>query len=126
MQILSRFFLFFQAKLEEYKINHKDEEEQMEDAITGLEDKLIEVKSTLDNRIRQIEADEKFPRAPSPDDFDSAGTYPTLPVPQTRSIVSVLDHRYFRPQSSLGSSPNTSSSRSDTPRTDEHDFDTNV
>jgi hypothetical protein len=61
------------------------------------------------------------------DDFDSSGTYPTLPVPQTRSLISGLDGRYFRSQGSLGSSPNTSSSRSDTPRADDQqDYDSNV
>jgi hypothetical protein len=80
----------FQLRLEEYKIKHKEEEETMEDDITSLEDKLLNVKSTLENRIRTLESDEKFgltslpPSAPAHDDYDSAGAYPTLPIPQTR------------------------------------------
>ncbi len=79
-----------QLRLEEYKIKHKEEEETMEDDITSLEDKLLNVKSTLENRIRTLESDEKFgltslpPSAPAHDDYDSAGAYPTLPIPQTR------------------------------------------
>ena len=42
--------VFFQARLEEYKIGHKQEEEGMEDDITSLEDKLLDVKSTLESR----------------------------------------------------------------------------
>ena len=42
--------VLFQARLEEYKIGHKQEEEGMEDDITSLEDKLLDVKSTLESR----------------------------------------------------------------------------
>ena len=76
--------LNFQARLEEYKISHKQEEESIEDGITNLEDKLLEVKSTLETRIRALEGASLPPSAPIPDDYDSSGSYPTLPVPQTR------------------------------------------
>lgn len=130
-----------QMKLEEYKVKHKEDEELLEDDITTLEDKLLEVKSTLEERIRNLQLDDtsKFgspPSAPHPDDYDGAsGAYPTLPVPLARSMMSGLDaSRYNRSSvgqirpSSQGSSPNaSSSSRSDTPKTDDQsDFDSSV
>jgi hypothetical protein len=41
--------------LEEYKLAHKQEEEQMEDDVTALEDKLLAVKSSLESRIHGLE-----------------------------------------------------------------------
>ncbi len=41
--------------MEDYKLNHKAEEESMEDDIAGLEDTLAEVKATLERRKEALE-----------------------------------------------------------------------
>ena len=42
-------------KLEEYRIDHRKEEEDLEDEISGLEDRLAEVKKDLETRMRDLE-----------------------------------------------------------------------
>ena len=42
-------------KLEEYRLEHKKEEEDLEDEISGMEDRLAEVKSDLESRMRDLE-----------------------------------------------------------------------
>ena len=42
-------------KLEEYRIDHRKEEEDLEDEIAGMEDRLAEVKKDLEMRMRELE-----------------------------------------------------------------------
>ena len=42
-------------KLEEYRLDHKKEEEDLEDEISAMEDRLAEVKSDLESRMRDLE-----------------------------------------------------------------------
>ena len=42
-------------KLEEYRIDHRKEEEDLEDEIGGMEDRLAEVKKDLETRMRDLE-----------------------------------------------------------------------
>ena len=42
-------------KLEEYRMEHKKEEEDLEDEIASMEDRLADVKSDLESRMRDLE-----------------------------------------------------------------------
>jgi hypothetical protein len=116
-----------EEKLQEYKINHKVEEEAKEDEITTLEDKLTDVKASLERRKRELELEVEadaaaaadmstslpansgaFPTAPTidRDSFESIGSscvYPTLPVASARSTTA-LNRNLFE-QSSNRSPP---------------------
>jgi hypothetical protein len=45
---------YLQIKLEEYRMNHKQEEGDMSDEITKLEEKLFEVTTSLEYRLRCV------------------------------------------------------------------------
>ena len=53
--MLKLYYSLQQEKLEDYKLNHKAEEEGLEDEIADLEDKLTEVKATLEKRKERLE-----------------------------------------------------------------------
>ncbi len=53
--MLKLYYFLQQEKLEDYKLNHKAEEEGLEDEIADLEDKLTEVKATLEKRKERLE-----------------------------------------------------------------------
>jgi len=51
-EILKHSFIWFQTKLEEFKLSHKQEETKLNDEINLLEDKLFEVSSSLESRLK--------------------------------------------------------------------------
>jgi len=116
-------------KLEEYKLDHKAQEESLEDEIVTKEDVIANVKESLEIRMKAVEleiqdcSDSKL----SEEESQRATMYPTIPSDQVRKGSSSI----WNPKnaSSLQKSPILSphsldSSRSDTPRTDSSEGDT--
>jgi len=118
-----------QQKLEEYKLEHKAQEESLEDEIVAKEDVISNVKESLEIRMKAVEleiqdfSDSKL----SEEESQRAKMYPTIPSDQVRKGSSSI----WNPKnaSSLQKSPilppnSLDSSRSDTPRTDSSEGDT--
>jgi len=118
-----------QQKLEEYKLEHKAQEESLEDEIVAKEDVISNVKESLEIRMKAVEleiqdfSDSKL----SEEESQRATMYPTIPSDQVRKGSSSI----WNPKnaSSLQKSPilppnSLDSSRSDTPRTDSSEGDT--
>jgi len=118
-----------QQKLEEYKLEHKAQEESLEDEIVAKEDVIANVKESLEIRMKAVEleiqdcADSKL----SDEESQRATMYPTIPSDQVRK--SNIGIYVPKNASSLQKSPTLAphsldSSRSDTPRTDSSEGDT--
>merc|ERR1712152_86843 len=118
-----------QQKLEEYKLEHKAQEESLEDEIVAKEDVISNVKESLEIRMKAVEleiqdfSDSKL----SEEESQRATMYPTIPSDQVRKGSSSIWN--LKNASSLQKSPilppnSLDSSRSDTPRTDSSEGDT--
>jgi len=118
-----------QQKLEEYKLEHKAQEESLEDEIVAKEDVISNVKESLEIRMKAVEleiqdfSDSKL----SEEESQRATMYPTIPSDQVRksNIGIYVPKNAISLQKSPTLAPHSlDSSRSDTPRTDSSEGDT--
>lgn len=118
-----------QRKLEEYKIEHKAQEESLEDEIVAKEDLITSVKQSIEFRMKGIELDTSETKLS--EEESKKNLYPTMPSSDTFTPKSPSSNVW---NSKLLQSSHKSplmarsldypdSSRSDTPRTDSSEGD---
>jgi len=113
-----------QTKLDEYRLEHKAQEESLEDEIQAKEDTIISVKESIEIRMKALDLDCVDTSSVLSDEESKRSLYPTIPAETYKKTSGMWNQKVancFQKSPVLAHS--LDSSRSDTPRTDSSEGD---